>query len=297
MYKNVAGQQLLVYAWNTVAGAPETGDAANITCYYSLDGAADVQTNDVNPTEIDAVTSQGVYVFDLLQAETNGDLIAFTPASATADVVLDPVFVYTDQMTPAVIALLDAAISTRAPAATALSTATWTAAKAAFLDAAISSRSTLTDAEVWTYVSRTLTAYPGLYAMLANLVCGRCDTDVYARGTVENWYMERYTDLLVTGQALSAPGQPIDLTTYDVRWQTAGATIVKTNAPGGGITMVDAANGLFQFTITAAESLLLPYGELDPGIEHECKIRSAAGVVSLVWDGTLRARPTLIEAF
>lgn len=56
---------------------------------------------------------------------------------------------------------LDATISSRAPAATALSNAVWTdqrAQKLDNLDVAVSSRSTLTDAQVWQYSSRTLTA-------------------------------------------------------------------------------------------------------------------------------------------
>jgi len=52
---------------------------------------------------------------------------------------------------------LDTTISSRAPAATALSNATWTDTKAGYLDAAISSRSTLTAADVWGYTTRALT--------------------------------------------------------------------------------------------------------------------------------------------
>lgn len=50
--------------------------------------------------------------------------------------------------TDAKAAFLDAAMSSRAAAATALSNAVWTDAKAAFLDALISSRSTITEAQV-----------------------------------------------------------------------------------------------------------------------------------------------------
>jgi len=57
---------------------------------------------------------------------------------------------------------LDETISSRAPASTALSNATWTDARAAKLDnldATVSSRSTLTAADVWNYASRTLTSF------------------------------------------------------------------------------------------------------------------------------------------
>ena len=131
-----------MFAWNTLAGAPETGDAANITATYSLDGAADVATNDANPTEIDAVTHQGVYVFDLLQAETDGDLFTLAPVSGTADVELQPVFIYTDQVTPAVIALIDAAISTRSTLTQADILSDATPFAGGNVDVAISSRAT-----------------------------------------------------------------------------------------------------------------------------------------------------------
>lgn len=49
-------------------------------------------------------------------------------------------------------------------AATALSTATWTNAKAAFLDVATSSRSSHTAADVWTSATRTLTSFGTLIA-------------------------------------------------------------------------------------------------------------------------------------
>ncbi len=94
--KNVAGQKLAVYAHDTAADAPETGDAANITARISLDGAAVAQTDDVNPTELDAAHAKGVYIFDLIQAETDADLIILSAVSATADVSIEPVMVYTD---------------------------------------------------------------------------------------------------------------------------------------------------------------------------------------------------------
>ena len=95
MYKNVASQKVAVYAHDTSADAPKTGDAANITAYISKDGAADVQSNDVNPSEIDAATMEGVYVFDLTQAETNCDLFILCAESSTANVSHEPIIAYT----------------------------------------------------------------------------------------------------------------------------------------------------------------------------------------------------------
>jgi hypothetical protein len=95
MFKNVASQKLAVYAYDTSANGAKTGDAANITCYISKDGAAAAQSNDVNPTELDNTNMQGVYIFDLTQAETNCDLFKAVPVSSTADIILDPIMIYT----------------------------------------------------------------------------------------------------------------------------------------------------------------------------------------------------------
>ena len=73
------------------------------------------------------------------------------------------------------LANLDAAVSSRAPAATALSNATWTdsrAAKLDNLDATVSSRSTLTAQQVWEYTTRSLTTFGTLASDVAAAVWG-----------------------------------------------------------------------------------------------------------------------------
>lgn len=95
MYKNVAGQKISVYAYNTTTGAPVTGDAANITAQISLDGGATAATNDTNPSETDATDLPGTYVFDMTQAETNANLINLQAVSATGSVRIEPVTIYT----------------------------------------------------------------------------------------------------------------------------------------------------------------------------------------------------------
>jgi hypothetical protein len=99
MFKNVASQKVAVFAWDNAAGAAKTGDAANITAQISIDGAATAATDDTNPTELDATDAPGIYIFDMLQAETNGDLIVIAPVSATSDIVLRPVVIYTNPLT------------------------------------------------------------------------------------------------------------------------------------------------------------------------------------------------------
>lgn len=104
IYKNVASQKIGVFAYDSTTGAAKTGDAGNITAYISLDFAAPAQTNDVNPTELDAVNAPGWYVFDLTQAESNAEVLVLAPKSVTADILIDQVQVVTQ----------DASISSRA---------------------------------------------------------------------------------------------------------------------------------------------------------------------------------------
>ncbi len=128
IYKNVAGQKVAVYARDLATGEPKTGDAANITAQISKDGGASAATNDANPTELDATDHPGVYVFDLTQAESNADMIVITPASATANIVFEPrsLIVFTQTIMRGT--------DSAALAATALTNATWTDARAGYLN-------------------------------------------------------------------------------------------------------------------------------------------------------------------
>lgn len=106
IYKNKAGQKLAVYAFDPTTGDAVTGDSANITATISLDGAAGAATNDANPTEIGTT---GVYVFYPTQAETNADLIVLAAVSGTADVLIEPLIVFTEPEARILDAAYDAA--------------------------------------------------------------------------------------------------------------------------------------------------------------------------------------------
>jgi len=93
LYKNVASQYVIVYAWDSANGVPKTGDAANITGRVSKDSIDSAATNDPTPTEI--ANAAGQYAFLMTQAETNCDLFGLTATSSTADVDLQPVIIYT----------------------------------------------------------------------------------------------------------------------------------------------------------------------------------------------------------
>jgi len=95
MFKNTSSQKVAVFAWDNSLGVAKTGDAANISAQISIDGAATAATDDAAPTELDATDAPGIYIFDMLQAETNGDLIVIAPVSSTSDIVLRPVIIYT----------------------------------------------------------------------------------------------------------------------------------------------------------------------------------------------------------
>lgn len=81
MYKNTAGT-LKVFAFNRVSNVPVLGNAANITCRYSLDGAASLPIADLNPVELE----DGYYLFDVTATETNGITVDFYPESTTPNV-------------------------------------------------------------------------------------------------------------------------------------------------------------------------------------------------------------------
>lgn len=91
IFKNVINQGLYVMAIDKTTGAGQTGDAANITATWSKDGAASAALTDVNPTEIGA----GVYHFDITQAESDCARFSLTPSSTTLNVLVSPVFGFT----------------------------------------------------------------------------------------------------------------------------------------------------------------------------------------------------------
>jgi len=112
MYKNVASQKIAVFAWDNAGGTAKTGDAANITGQISIDGGACAATDDTNPTELDATDAPGTYIFDLTQAETNGDMIILQAASSTSDIDIRPVYAYPTLLTSTKAGYIDHAIST-----------------------------------------------------------------------------------------------------------------------------------------------------------------------------------------
>lgn len=96
LYKNVAGQDICLLAYDTANDTRKTGDAANIDFYVDQDNAgtgSQIDTGTV--TEIDATNMPGVYCANLSQADTNGDLLVFSGTSGTASIEISSLTVYT----------------------------------------------------------------------------------------------------------------------------------------------------------------------------------------------------------
>ncbi len=86
MFKNTAGQEWVVFAFQDEGGAnpgePVAADQANITANVRIDGGAANAVDDTNPT----VLEDGYYTFGITAAESNGNSIVITPVSSTANV-------------------------------------------------------------------------------------------------------------------------------------------------------------------------------------------------------------------
>lgn len=88
MFKNLAGQKFVVFAFDSTTNLPKTGDAANIAAYIAKDFGAVTQLGDTSATEMDATNAKGFYLFDGTQAETNADMILVSGKSSTANIVV-----------------------------------------------------------------------------------------------------------------------------------------------------------------------------------------------------------------
>lgn len=98
MFKNVAGQKIGLYVFETgtgnTAGQPKNGEAANLTFYVNKDWAG---SNAFAASAITAVgaNASGWYTGDLSQAETNADALLFTGKCTTANVAVVGQLIYT----------------------------------------------------------------------------------------------------------------------------------------------------------------------------------------------------------
>lgn len=84
--KNTASQYVAFFFGTVTSNmAAKTGDAAQITAYVSLNGAAESAADNA-VTELDATNCPGVYILQLSQAETNANTVIVHAESSTANV-------------------------------------------------------------------------------------------------------------------------------------------------------------------------------------------------------------------
>lgn len=95
MFRNVAGQKVTLFAFDSTTNLPKTGDAANLTAYVSKDDGAVTVLGDTSATELDSTNAKGCYTFDLTQGESNADKALFTGKSSTANITVVPLLLYT----------------------------------------------------------------------------------------------------------------------------------------------------------------------------------------------------------
>ncbi len=196
---------------------------------------------------------------------------------------------------------LDAAVSTRATAATVWGEAlpgAYLAGTAGYilgnLVASVTAAITISAAfltaigtAVWNWATRTLTLYPWLVAKIEEAIS--------VGGTPwVDWMWERYTTKVVTVQVVDMGGYPVNITGWSIRW-VAGSYLDK-NTTAATITITAPLSGVFTFTVTAAESLLMPYGDHAEATHMSCKGQEpgAGGAVRLIFEGKLRYKGTLI---
>jgi len=82
--------------WDTANNVGKTGDTANLTLNIIKDGGASASvTNSVS--EPDSTNMLGIYELALTATEMNADFVTVAGKSSTADTVVFPVFIQTDQ--------------------------------------------------------------------------------------------------------------------------------------------------------------------------------------------------------
>lgn len=98
MFKNVASQKVVLYAYNSTTGAPVTGltTGATFAPYVSINGAAPAALGTTTVTELDATNLPGWYAVQPSQSETNGDMLLFGGKSSTSNVYINGFPIFTD---------------------------------------------------------------------------------------------------------------------------------------------------------------------------------------------------------
>ena len=93
------GQALDIYfrAFNTSTNTPEEADAGNISMFVSKDGGA-VAGIAGTVVEVNATNMPGIYTFVGSSGELTADSVIYNGTSTTPDVVVDPVYIETEDV-------------------------------------------------------------------------------------------------------------------------------------------------------------------------------------------------------
>ncbi len=94
MYRRQSGQKIAMFAFNTETLLPVADDTGNITVYLSVNDAASEELFNPIGAQLDPIKAPGVYLFNLTENETDGDVLRFTGDSFTPNVQLVPREIY-----------------------------------------------------------------------------------------------------------------------------------------------------------------------------------------------------------
>ena len=97
IFKNIENQGVYLYVHDIDLNVPKTGDAANISGSFSLDGELDIG-NEGRGDFLDNVVeiANGIYYQPLAQAETNGNTFSYWWVSTTDNVSIEPIIGFTE---------------------------------------------------------------------------------------------------------------------------------------------------------------------------------------------------------
>lgn len=96
MFKNTAGQKITFFVFDASTGLPATGEAAHLTAAVAIDGNSTALLADQTAVENDPVNAKGLYTFNVSQAETDGDELAFSCECSTLNISTVPRLVNTE---------------------------------------------------------------------------------------------------------------------------------------------------------------------------------------------------------
>jgi hypothetical protein len=254
------GTATVFYAMYTATGAGKTGLTPTVDVFEGKTQAPIVSAGSASEL------ADGLYYYELAGVSVDANA-CYLAVFKTTDVTVDQQHIPALWAVPAWVANVDAAVTSRAPSATALTTATWTNAKAVFVDAAISSRAT--PVQIAAQVAAALTG--------TALTITRGDSLSVAFTGLGN--ISARTKLHFTVKLYPSKTDAESIIQIE---ETAGLLYLNgaasTTPTAGDITIVDAATGAITVTLTAAATATLTPAS---GLLYDVQMESATAVTTL----------------